>query len=557
MDTDKKYDLCIIGCGPAGIMLAMEYIKINPSAGVLMVEFGQRQPGKRNILDDSIVITNEPNHHPPYECTNKGFGGTSLTWGGRCVMFDEVDFIPRPVLKDGCTWDRSVLKEIQPYLARTSEYFECGSDVFNLQGIEKYRDSRIAEGFKEGIVTDSRLERWSMPTRFGQRYRKELEASGNVLILEGYMAGEFSEPDEIGTVDSLKVYAVGSDEARIIRASGFVISAGAQESTRILLKNPGVFKHNGGTPEALGHYYQGHLSGKIASVHFSGNPKLTDYGFIRDEDGTYIRRRFQFSTDFLVAENLLNTAIWLDNPLYNDPSHRNGAMSFMYLAMITPFLGKKLAPPAIKKAFTKGKKQSIFRHILNVIKDLPGSLWTPASIFYRRYMHERKLPGVFLYNPQNVYALHFHSEQVPEYDNCMKLADQGNKLEINYSLSDDDISSVIRLHDELDRHLRSTGCGMLEYWYPKEELKEAIRSVSSDGIHQCGTTRMSDDPENGVVDRNLKVFGTTNLYVCSSSVFPTSGQANPTYLLGAFALRLADHLSEVKAEQQSNMKERM
>jgi choline dehydrogenase-like flavoprotein len=35
-----------------------------------------------------------------------------------------------------------------------------------------------------------------------------------------------------------------------------------------------------------------------------------------------------------------------------------------------------------------------------------------------------------------------------------------------------------------------------------------------------------------------------NLYVAGSSVFPTSGSANPTLTLIALALRLADHLKQ-------------
>ena len=40
---------------------------------------------------------------------------------------------------------------------------------------------------------------------------------------------------------------------------------------------------------------------------------------------------------------------------------------------------------------------------------------------------------------------------------------------------------------------------------------------------RVGTTRIAAAAEDGVVDENLKVWGTPNLYVCSSSVFPTSG----------------------------------
>jgi choline dehydrogenase-like flavoprotein len=49
-----------------------------------------------------------------------------------------------------------------------------------------------------------------------------------------------------------------------------------------------------------------------------------------------------------------------------------------------------------------------------------------------------------------------------------------------------------------------------------------------------------------VVDANLKVHGLENLYVASSSVFPTTGQANSTLLTVAFAVRLAQHLGDEK-----------
>jgi choline dehydrogenase-like flavoprotein len=55
---------------------------------------------------------------------------------------------------------------------------------------------------------------------------------------------------------------------------------------------------------------------------------------------------------------------------------------------------------------------------------------------------------------------------------------------------------------------------------------------------------MNDDPRQGVVDRHCKVHGIDNLYVAGSSVFPTSGVANPTLTLVALVLRLADHLKE-------------
>ena len=61
-----------------------------------------------------------------------------------------------------------------------------------------------------------------------------------------------------------------------------------------------------------------------------------------------------------------------------------------------------------------------------------------------------------------------------------------------------------------------------------------------------GTTRMSDDPRKGVVDRDARVHGIANLYVAGSSVFPATGHANPTLTIVALSVRLADHIKETE-----------
>jgi choline dehydrogenase-like flavoprotein len=60
--------------------------------------------------------------------------------------------------------------------------------------------------------------------------------------------------------------------------------------------------------------------------------------------------------------------------------------------------------------------------------------------------------------------------------------------------------------------------------------------------HHMGTTRMHENPARGVVDADCRVHGISNLWIAGSSVFPTSGCANPTLTLVALALRLGDRL---------------
>jgi len=60
--------------------------------------------------------------------------------------------------------------------------------------------------------------------------------------------------------------------------------------------------------------------------------------------------------------------------------------------------------------------------------------------------------------------------------------------------------------------------------------------------HHQGACRMGSSPNTSVVDANLRVHESPNLYVCGSEVFSTGGGMQPTLSIAALALRLADHL---------------
>jgi choline dehydrogenase-like flavoprotein len=76
-----------------------------------------------------------------------------------------------------------------------------------------------------------------------------------------------------------------------------------------------------------------------------------------------------------------------------------------------------------------------------------------------------------------------------------------------------------------------------------EDGPEKGRKIGKqDGHHTSSTCRMGKDPTEGVVDADLKVFGTDNLYICSNAVHPTCAAVNPTLTLVAVTLKLTDHL---------------
>ncbi len=66
--------------------------------------------------------------------------------------------------------------------------------------------------------------------------------------------------------------------------------------------------------------------------------------------------------------------------------------------------------------------------------------------------------------------------------------------------------------------------------------------VVPDTAHLMGGCRMGNDPQTSVVNSFCQSHDIPNLYICSASVFVTSGGANPTETVMAIASRTADHL---------------
>jgi choline dehydrogenase-like flavoprotein len=183
---------------------------------------------------------------------------------------------------------------------------------------------------------------------------------------------------------------------------------------------------------------------------------------------------------------------------------------------------------------------------VNVLRDLPSVAVFAPSFAYRRYVAKRNVPGFFIRSMNNVYALHYHAEHLPNEDSRVWLGKEADKsglrkLIVDIRFTDADASSVVENHRILDAQLRLRGLGRVSYRSP--DLHAAVLSQAGDGFHQIGTTRMSRNERDGVVDVDCKVHGQKNLYVAGSSVFPTSGQANPTLTALALAARLAGHLA--------------
>jgi GMC oxidoreductase/FAD dependent oxidoreductase len=549
---DVEAELAVVGAGPAGIVVALEAAQHGIS--VVVLESGDR------TFDPSVQELSEAaewDHHRHAALSlsmRRQVGGTSNIWGGRCVPFDPVDFASRPYL--GVPAWPVGYEEIQGYFQRACDWMVCGRAVFDKTQVPNLPDATVP-GFVDGGVLGSSLERWSLPTNFGRVYRERLEHAQRVRLLTHITCTEIICPAEGGSARHLKCRTNAGGHVQV-KAKAFVVACGGLESTRLLMSSTGpAGEQLGNKGGHLGRWYMAHVEGSIANVRFSTAPRQTVFDYEQDIDGVYIRRRFSFSAEYQREHHLPNVVSWLGNWELPDARHGYGQLSFIYLALTSP-LGPRLAPEVQRLSMTGSEipgtpyglatitsKSSHFRNILRH----PFATGRFAAGFgTRRFLTRgRRVPGFFMYSKDNLYPLQYHGEQLPNAASKVTLTREKDrlgrrKLAVDLQFTPQDNNGIIQAHEHWDRYFRKLDIGRLEYQY--DDLEQAINQRMGGGFHQTGTTRMSASAADGVVDQNLAVHGVPNVYVASSSAFVTSGQANSTFMIVAFAVRLADHLAQ-------------
>ncbi len=534
-------DITVVGAGAAGIVIALELARAG--LRVNLIESGGPAFSQRvQALADTNHL--DPAIHPPMsQCTRRQIGGTSVIWGGRVVPFDPVDFDDRPFLPHS-RWPIGY-EAFAPYFEQACKYLHCGLPHFNTRDLPGVRQTTLVPGLPDGDVLTSTLERWSV-MNFGSVYRRDLESSKLISLVHGLTCTEIVCDASGQRVDHILAKTISGREIRV-KSRRHILACGGLNATRLLLNSDrlhpgGIGNHSG----QLGRFYTGHITGRIAEVRFSTPPRETVFGFDRDAEGVYARRRFSFSREFQHKQKLANIVGWLANPEISDPGHGNGVLSFAYLILRSP-MGKFLASEAIRKATIKGDVQGgVAAHTLNMLRDLPRTAAFIPTFGYKRFLARRKVPGFFQYSASNVYTLHYAGEQAPNPDSRVSLATDRDELgmrriAIDHRYSPRDTQLVLDAHRAWDHHLRRHNCGELRYIEP--DLEHSIAKQAGDGYHQIGSTRMSELPSDGVVAPDGNVHGFDDLFVAGSSTFVTASQANSMFLILANALRIADHLA--------------
>lgn len=176
------------------------------------------------------------------------------------------------------------------------------------------------------------------------------------------------------------------------------------------------------------------------------------------------------------------------------------------------------------------------RHVANIIADVDQL----AVHGFHRFRYHPNYPLSYV----TLFAI---AEQLPNPNSRVMLGQEHDhfgqlRVVLDWRLEEFAISSIRKTVDILAMEVGAAGLGRIR------DLDTLLNEQLNDPRpmnHHMGTTRMNDDPKKGVVDKDCRVHGVNNLFIAGSSIFPTTGNANPTFTIIALAIRLCDHLKDI------------
>jgi choline dehydrogenase-like flavoprotein len=528
-------DICIVGAGIAGITIAREFLNTNKK--VVVLESGGRKPE-----DEVNELTTGKNTGLPYfeleETRARAFGGSSHYWvvdilndeingvrlrGLDGIDFEKKDWIPYsgwPILK----------QDLDPFYEKAHEVFKIGPYSYSPSDWYENTDSTCLTFSKKLIETT--IFQFARKNIFYEDYYREIGKAENITLILNATALNIETTENAENVTAISAICDDFQNFKV-KAKLNVIAAGGLENARLLLLSKDVINNGlGNQHDLVGRFFMEHPHqwnevGTYYPSESAGYRNLDTYG-VHYRYGTPVMGYLTLNNQLLKEEKLLNATVGIDAHKY----------------ILTPrgLSEAKIGLKNIAKILKRG------RPLNNLSKDLQLFLQNLDTIIYE--IMRRSVRGDLKkwnrygegYTRVNV---KYMSEQEPNPESRVLLGSEKdkygqNKILLDWKVTENDLRSIKKSLTIIDRELQNDNLGYLEIDF--SDLKPS-RHLHG-GYHHMGTTRMSSNPHDGVVNEHCRLHGTNNLFIAGSSVFPTCGYANPTLTIVALSLKLAEYFKK-------------
>jgi len=503
--TVLEGDICIVGAGAAGITIALELM--NSPVKVLLLEGGgfEYDPKLQDLYRGEIV--GQP-YYPLQAAALHYFGGTTGHWAGFCSTFDAIDFEKRAwVPHSGWPIRR---QDLDPFYARAHQVLGLGPYKWDATDWKNGDADRTPLPVDPGVAW---TKMWQFsPTRFGAKYRDAIVNAQNVHLYTNANVCEVEANEGMRKVNAVRIRTFEGKEFRA-RAKTYVLACHTIQNARLLLASNRQARNGlGNANDLVGRYFMEHLEMPGADMVLA-KPESTKTKIYALDFGLRTPRGELALTAAKQREyRILNGTASVDPGNPNDPEF--STFQFFDTTLLAAMrawdkAGRKGPPPIVAKlgAAAAGPPQAV-----------------------PRFFH-----------------LKTRQEQSPNPNSRVTLSTEKDALgmpraRLDWQLTELDKRSIRTYYEVLGRELGRTGIGRVQIrdWLLNDD--RSWPSFLSGGWHHMGTTRMNNDPKQGVVDANCRVHGLSNLFIGGAAVYATAGAVNPTLTLVALALRLSDHL---------------
>ena len=510
--------VCIIGAGIAGLLLAWRLRA--QGMRVIVLESGHKEKSEAvDALNAAIQLAQV--YSGATLGRFRGLGGTSSQWGGQLIPMRPEDMAARPYVgipawpvqpqalmrhlieieKLFCLCSGTYEQDF-PQGRRSNASILCEDPNFSLRfsKVVTFKRRNIATLLANFIHSDIETEVWMNTTVTG-----------------------FELSRETGHLQSV---TARDENGRRLRADAklFVIAAGAIESTRLLLMldaaNDGrVFEGC----NALGGYFHDHISVPLAEF-VPTNFHRFNYAFGHRFVGTTMRSTRLELTASAQMRDKVASAYGL---VSMDTSNASAFGMLREFLQSRQMVGARVDPQLLMK----------------LMRQIPYF----TAVGFWRFYHKR-----LFWSRDATFNLHVAIEQVPYFGNRISLSAERDALGAPMVVIDwrqretelETFKSYLRHFVLFWRNSGLENIARLKLFAVPDQLDEKLLLSlrAGDVYHPAGSTRMGTNSREAVVDSDLRVFGLPNLWVASTSTFPSLGTANPTLTLMLLTLRLGEHL---------------
>ncbi|MFT6833863.1 MAG: choline dehydrogenase-like flavoprotein, partial [Planctomycetota bacterium] len=528
-----EYDVCIIGSGAAGGTVAAELV--GSGLSVCVLESGVQRVTRRG---DELKKTRSSGIHVKDYSRERVLGGATTTWSGLSSPLDPADLEPRAFVEHS-GWPLKRAELLPLYEEAAERYRFPRLEAFTVEGFGSLR----AKGDlapKWSVVEEKIFLAADDPQNFGKEVRQVYETSGADLWLDASVAQLCGAAQAVTHAD---VRTRSGRQVRL-RAKTFVVAAGGIENARLLLNSRELCPAGlGNEHDQVGRFMMNHPKNYCGILHLASPVRSLPYYFGFLSEGFAGYGGLRFPEDELARRGLMNSYVRLE-PLF-PWSDSEGIEALVLIAKRSKFfvdrMRKKSRTEVVElrdyaetgdDSDLQNQRRSLFGFVpllFTILFDAPKVtryLWSRTV--------SRKRPQIRRARLRNF------MEMEPRPENRVRLDEEVDAHGMPLPLVEHDTTaldrrSLVELQGVLKEEFERAGVGRLE-----TDLAGADPwPITQDASHHIGTTRMGTDPATSVVNPDLRLHSAGNVYMAGSSVFPTSGCANPTYTIVALSIRLA------------------